>query len=97
MSRFIEVFHKYHNDISMKNFLEMLEEIRQRLDAERAFGRICFPYYIEKNAPVTNAPGMMEYICAYEGESSSKKDNEQKILYFEKSTGCNFVSVFKSN
>ena len=80
MSRFIEVFHKYHNDISMKNFLEMLEEIRQRLAAERAFGRICFPYYIEKKAPVTNAPGMMEYICAYEGESSSKKDNEQKFF-----------------
>ena len=33
MSRFIEVFHKYHNDISMKNFLEMLEEIRKRLEA----------------------------------------------------------------
>ena len=40
MSRFIEVFHKHHNDISMKNFLEMLEEIRLKLDAERAFGRI---------------------------------------------------------
>ena len=80
MSRFIEVFHKYHNDISMKNFLEMLEEIRLKLDAERAFGRICFPYYIEKNAPVTNAPGMMEYTCTYEGESSGKIDGGQKFF-----------------
>lgn len=78
MSRFIEVFHRYHNDISMKNFLDMLEEIRQKLDAERAFGRISFPYYIEKKAPVTNASGMMEYNCTYEGESSG--ENEQNFF-----------------
>ena len=34
MSRFIEVFHKYHNDISMNNFLEMLEEIIANLDSK---------------------------------------------------------------
>ena len=68
MSRFIEVFHKYHNDISMNNFLEMLEEIRAKLDAERAFGRITFPYFIEKSAPVSKSAGLMEYTCSYEGE-----------------------------
>ncbi len=68
MSRFIEVFHKYHNDISMNNFLEMLEEIRTKLDAERAFGRITFPYFIEKAAPVSGSAGLMEYQCSYEGE-----------------------------
>ncbi len=70
MSRFIEVFHKYHKDISMTNFLEMLEEIRTKLDAERAFGRISFPYFIEKKAPVTKSAGLMEYQCSYEGEVS---------------------------
>ena len=70
MSRFIEVFHKYHTDISMHNFLEMLEEIRIKLDAQRAFGRISFPYFIEKEAPVTHSKGIMQYQCSYEGESS---------------------------
>lgn len=70
MSRFIEVFHKYHNDISMNNFLEMLEEIRTKLQAERAFGRISFPYFIEKKAPVSGNSGFMEYTCSYEGEST---------------------------
>lgn len=69
MSRFIEVFHKYHKDISMNNFLEMLEEIRTKLDAQMAFGRITFPYFIEKKAPVTKNAGMMEYTCTYEGSS----------------------------
>ena len=74
MSRFIEVFHKYHNDISMNNFLEMLEEIRSKLDAERAFGRITFPYFIEKTAPVTKSAGLMEYTCSYEGEVTVKSE-----------------------
>ena len=74
MSRFIEVFHKYHNDISMNNFLEMLEEIRTKLQAERAFGRISFPYFIEKKAPVSGNSGFMEYTCSYEGEVTVRSE-----------------------
>ena len=48
MSRFIEVFHKYHTDITMQHFLDMLEEMRARLDAQKAYGCVEFPYFIEK-------------------------------------------------
>ena len=68
MSRFIEVFHKYHEDISMHHFLEMLEEMRVNLSAQKSFGRIEFPYFIEKKAPVSGAPGIMQYKCSYEGQ-----------------------------
>lgn len=68
MSRFIEIFHKYHENISMQHFLEMLEEIRTKLDAERAFGSIEFPYFIEKEAPVSHSKGIMQYKCSYEAE-----------------------------
>lgn len=77
MSRFIEVFHKYHEDISMQHFLDMLEEIREKLHAEKAFGTITFPYFIEKNAPVSGASGIMEYNCSYEGEVS---ESERKFF-----------------
>ena len=70
MSRFIEVFHKYHEDISMHHFLDMLEEMRNKLTAQKAFGRVEFPYFIEKKAPVTGAAGIMQYKCSYEGEVS---------------------------
>jgi len=46
----------------------MLEEIRTKLDAEKAYGRIEFPYFIEKEAPVSKAKGFMQYQCSYEGE-----------------------------
>ncbi len=70
MSRFIEIFHAYHTDVSMKRFLAMLNEIRCKLDAECAFGTLTFPFFIEKNAPVSGQPGMMSYECTYEGSVS---------------------------
>lgn len=69
MSRFIEVFHKYHENLTMQHFFDMLEEMRVRLDAQKAYGSIKFPYFIEKNAPVTSAAGIMQYVCSYEGET----------------------------
>jgi len=73
MSRFIEVFHKHHTDITMQHFLDMLEEIKEKLNAEEAFGTISFPYFIEKEAPVSGSTGIMQYTCAYEGRVSPKK------------------------
>lgn len=75
MSRFIETFHKYHTNISMTYFLKMLEEIRTKLDAQKAYGVISFPYYIEKMAPVSQTPGFMEYICSYEGSVSENSSD----------------------
>lgn len=86
MSRFIEVFHKYHEDISMKRFLDMLDEIRTKLDAERAFGKITFPYFIEKKAPVTESAGIMQYVCSYEGEAAVEKNSSSAERKF-------FVSI----
>lgn len=67
MSRFIEVFQQHAGEIRMPGFLRMLRDVRQRLDAERAFGIIRFPYFMEKAAPVSGLPGMMRYDCAFSG------------------------------
>ena len=72
MSRFIEVFHKYREDISINHFMEMLEEIRTKLEAEKSFGKITFPYYIEKEAPVSHSKGIIKYTCTYEAEVSEE-------------------------
>ncbi len=72
MSRFIEIFHKHHKNLSMKHFLAMLEEIRVTLDAARAFGEMSFPFFMEKAAPVSGQKGMMVYDCTYEGSVSSE-------------------------
>ncbi|MDR1127550.1 MAG: GTP cyclohydrolase FolE2 [Treponema sp.] len=71
MSRFIEIFHQYRQDLSMQRFLAMLENIRQTMEAESSFGSISFPYFIEKKAPVSGLPGMMSYQCCYQGERNA--------------------------
>ena len=84
MSRFIEVFHKYHENLTMQHFFDMLEEMRVRLDAQKAYGSIKFPYFIEKNAPVTGAAGIMQYVCSYEGETeinASSTDSAIRKFY----------------
>lgn len=69
MSRFIEVFHQHRQNISMPNFLVMLEEIRQALDAEEAYGTVRFPYFLTKTAPVSGQQSVMTYQCSFQGEA----------------------------
>lgn len=40
MSRFIEVINEYYVDISMKNFLHMLDKIRSILEARSAYAYV---------------------------------------------------------
>ncbi|GMO47596.1 MAG: GTP cyclohydrolase FolE2 [Treponemataceae bacterium] len=75
MSRFVEIFHTYRADISLKRFLAMLAEMRVKLDAARAFGTLTFPFFLEKEAPVSGQKGMMSYECTYEG-AVSKDESE---------------------
>ena len=78
MSRFIEVFHKYHTNLTMLHFLDMLEEMRRKLNAQKAYGSVSFPYFIEKKAPVSGIASIMEYSCSYEGEVG---DNDGRRFY----------------
>lgn len=75
MSRFIQIFHKYHSDISMQHFLEMLDEIRMKLDAHKSYGKLSFPYFVEKKAPVSESAGIIGYVCSYEATVTEKEKN----------------------
>ena len=74
MSRFVEIFHRYREDLSMPRFLEMLTEIREDLEAESAFGSMAFPYFVEKEAPVSLLPGIISCQCLYRGRVSVRSD-----------------------
>ena len=73
MSRFIEAFHRYSDDVRMPNFLEMLDELRLRLEARDAFGELDFPFFLEKRAPISGQPAVMSYNCAFKGTVFEKR------------------------
>lgn len=67
MSRFIEVLNLYRNEINIRSFPRILAEMKRRLDAKSAHIEFTFPYFIRKAAPVSGAPGLMEYGCKVHG------------------------------
>ncbi len=73
MSRFVEILNKYKGDIAIKNFSKILREMKQKLKAKSAHLEVEFPYFIEKEAPVTKSRSLMEYICRFYGSSNSKE------------------------
>ena len=74
MSRFVEILNEHNRRISLQNFPNILEEMKDRLDAESAHMEVRFPYFIKKSAPVTGATGLMEYKCAFKGSLNSGSD-----------------------
>ncbi|MFP4067686.1 MAG: GTP cyclohydrolase FolE2 [Spirochaetaceae bacterium] len=72
MSRFIEVFSNHYSDIQMPTFLDMLEEVREALEAESAFADVSFPYFLQKAAPVTGQKSLMSYGCTFMGEVGNR-------------------------
>ncbi len=65
MSRFLEVLHFYKDYISLNNLEEILDELRNRLNASSAHIEIEFPYFLKKKAPVTGAESYMDYRCKF--------------------------------
>jgi len=74
MSRFVEILNTYRGDIAIRNFSNILNDMKKTLNAQSAHLEIEFPYFIEKEAPVTHAKGLMEYICRFCGSSNDVED-----------------------
>lgn len=72
MSRFIEVLGKYRHGLDRAIFDKILIELKNKLEATQSHLEIEFPYFIEKEAPVSGAKGLMEYTCEFIGSYKKK-------------------------
>jgi GTP cyclohydrolase I len=69
MSRFVELLHLLRPEVSLKKFSAILENMKKHLNAASAHLEMTFPYFIEKKAPISTAPGLMDYTCRIIGSS----------------------------
>jgi GTP cyclohydrolase I len=76
MSRFIEILNEYHGEIHIRNLVAILETMKDRLQAESVHLEITFPYFLEKQSPVSAASGLMEYGCRLTGSLSSGHEHD---------------------
>ncbi len=74
MSRFIEVFNSYRENIGLDNMQTILAKMKEKLGADSAHLEIEFPYFIEKKAPVSGAVSLMEYTCEFVGSLTTELD-----------------------
>lgn len=72
MSRFVEMLNLFRPEVSLKKFSEILVRMKKHLNAASAHIEIMFPYFIEKKAPVSEAPGLMDYTCRLVGSSNAQ-------------------------
>ena len=72
VSVFTRVLSTYQEDISAAIFPVMLSKVREHLQAEKAQIEMSFPYFIAKQAPVTQTTSLMEYQCSFVGSINEK-------------------------
>ena len=67
MSRFVEILNEHEREISVESFRTILEEMRNRLEAEQAHLEMAFPYFMMKQAPASGAESQMAYEVTLRG------------------------------
>ncbi len=70
MSRFVEILNNHEYEISLESFRHMLKEMTEVLGARSGHIEMDFPYFIEKQAPVTGVKSLMDYAVTLIGEFS---------------------------
>jgi GTP cyclohydrolase I len=73
---FTDVLARYRQDMHATIFPRLLAEVQAELQAERAQMKMQFPYFIAKQAPISQTVSLMEYGCSFTGSS----DAEKKLL-----------------
>ncbi len=76
MSRFIEILNRFHGEIDLRSFQGILEEMKNRLNAEASHIEICFPYFLRKDQPEETLRS-----CRYECQMHGSLDNSDELEF----------------
>ncbi len=81
MSRFVEILSAQERELTVESFKVMLKEMVERLEAEQGRIEMSFPYFIEKQAPVSGVKSLMDYEVTFIGEIGRKQQSfAMKVL-----------------
>lgn len=68
MSRLVEALDNWNEGLDLQSVRRLLENVRERLGASRAWVRFSFPYFVRKNAPARGDAAPLAYDCAVTSE-----------------------------
>ncbi|NNK95102.1 MAG: GTP cyclohydrolase I FolE2 [Desulfobacterales bacterium] len=67
IASFTAILNKYIREISVPIFPQLLTEVKTFFNAQSARIDMSFPYYLEKQAPVSGTKSLLEYSCIFSG------------------------------
>mgnify|MGYP003316157750 CR=1 FL=1 len=70
MSRFIEVLNAHGNVVHVENIPDILTAMQERLDAQTVHLEMDFPFFLEKDAPVTGKTGLLDYRARFDATAT---------------------------
>jgi GTP cyclohydrolase I len=73
MSRFVQILNSHEREISVESFKDMLSEMVERLESERGHIEMSFPYFVNKQAPVSGVESLLDYEVSLIGEIRDAK------------------------
>jgi GTP cyclohydrolase I len=73
MSRFVEILNQHERELTVQSFKEVLHEMIERLDAEAGHIEMSFPYFVNKEAPVSGVKSLLDYDVTFIGEISNNQ------------------------
>ncbi len=79
MSRFVEALENWGEEVNYRSVKRLLDDVKARLEARRAYVLFRFPYFVRKAAPVSGGEGPMCYHCRLTGELN-EEDRASFIL-----------------
>lgn len=78
MSRFVEILNRFHGEINLTSFHLILQEMKERLDAEAAHVEIEFPYFLQRDA-TSSSLATQRYECRMHGSLQEVDDLVMEI------------------
>ncbi|CAB1274930.1 GTP cyclohydrolase FolE2 [Candidatus Nitrosacidococcus tergens] len=78
MSRFVTVLNQYQDPITLNSFQNMPQEMKKHLQADSGYIEMEFPYFINKQSPISTQQSLLDYQVSLIGESYP--DQERTIV-----------------
>lgn len=75
MSRFVEILNRFHGEIEPGSFHTILDEMKEKLEAEAAHIEISFPYFLKKQGSPETLNATL-YQCSMHGSLEKTDDLE---------------------
>jgi len=79
MSRFIEVLNECEGQFDMRKLSSIARMVRERLNAQSSYLEITFPYFMERHAPISTSPSIMEYTSRIVIIARDSKDADIRV------------------